>query len=221
MSNIMRKNPPPKYWERKELDDRRHPQHPVIKGFVASKIEEIQKVVNISETDKLLDVGAGNGFFSYYFDRMCQTIAVDASKKMISLNPIKDKYVMDAKNLNFSDNHFDFVFESNMLHHVDNIDQVVCEMKRVSKKYLIFIEPNRANPFAFMFGLLIPAERKSIKFSLNFMKNRLLINNIKIIAAFSHGMIAPNKTPKFMLPFLTCFDRMIPLGFYNILICEK
>lgn len=218
MDNIFQK----KYWERTDLDKRRRPQHPVIEAFATSRINAIKNRINLEPTQELLDVGAGNGYFSYYFEKIINTTAVDYSEKMINLNPIKNKMVMDAMSLKFPDNKFDVVFESCMLHHVENIDQIISEMKRVSKKYLIIIEPNRNNPLSFLFGLIKKEERKSLKFSLNYLKNKLKKNGIKIISAFSFGAIAPNKTPKIILPFIKKIDVKIPLvGLDNIIICEK
>ncbi len=37
---------------------------------------------------RLLDVGCGNGFFSYYFDQVCEVVGVDFSGKMLEKNPI-------------------------------------------------------------------------------------------------------------------------------------
>lgn len=211
-----------KYWERDELNKRRKPNHPIIKLFAESKIQEIIKYIDFDIQQKLLDVGAGNGFFSYYFDKICQVTAVDYSKKMIELNPVKNKMVMDANNLKFADNYFDIVFESCLLHHVENEDKIISEMKRVSKNYIIIIEPNRNNPFIFLFGLFKKEERKSIKFSLNYLIKKLSNHNLKITTAFSHGAIAPNKTPRIFIPFLKRMDKKIPLlGLDNIIICQK
>ncbi|MFA6254815.1 MAG: class I SAM-dependent methyltransferase [Patescibacteria group bacterium] len=211
-----------KYWERDELDKRRQPDHPIIKLFAESKIQEIRKYINFDNQQKLLDVGAGNGFFSYYFDKICQVTAVDYSEKMIELNPVKNKMVMDANNLKFADNYFDIVFESCLLHHVENEDKIISEMKRVSKKYLIFLEPNRSNPLIFLFGLIKKEERKSLNFSLKYLTKKIRNNNLKILLAISHGIIAPNKMPKFLAPVLNLFDKKIPLiGIDNLIICEK
>lgn len=211
-----------KYWEREGLDSRRKPDHPVIKALAESKIKEISEYINFNKQQKLLDVGAGNGFFSYYFDRICQVTAIDYSKKMIELNPVRNKLVMDANNLEFTDNYFDIVFESCLLHHVDNDNRIISEMKRVTKNYIVIIEPNRNNPLIFLFGLLKKEERKSIKFSLNYLIKKVSNQNLKIIAAFSHGAIAPNKTPKIFMPFLKKMDKKIPLlGLDNIIICRK
>ena len=45
--------------------------------------------------------------------------------------PVKE---YDGKNLPFPDNHFDFIFSSNVLEHIKNIDDLFVEFSRVLKK---------------------------------------------------------------------------------------
>lgn len=210
-----------KYWERDKLNKRRSPSHPCVKEYVVSKIDEIQKVISINKEDTLLDVGCGNGFFSYYFDKICDTTGIDYSEKMIELNPIKNKYIMDANNLKFKDNSFDIVFCHAFLHHLDIIDKAIEEMIRVSRKYVIILEPNRNNPLMFLFAALTKEERKALKFSLTYLKNKLNKNNLRIISAFSYGLIVPNKTPLFLLPLMKIFNFRQPFGMTNFIIAEK
>ena len=210
-----------KYWERDKLDKRRSPLHPCVEEYVVSKINEIQKVISINKKDTLLDVGCGNGFFSYYFDKMCNTTGIDYSEKMIELNPVKNKYVMDANNLKFKDNSFDIVFCHAFLHHLNTMDRVIEEMIRVSRKYVIILEPNRNNPLMFLFSALIREERRALKFSLTYLKNKLNRNDLRIISTFSYGFIVPNKTPKILLPFIRLFNFKQFFGMTNFIIAEK
>lgn len=210
------------YWERTQLTHRRNPAHPVIKSFALSKIRQIRKFVDLDETTRLLDVGAGNGFFSFYLDQICKVTATDLSETMISMNPVKKKMVMDAASLTFEDNSFDVVFACSLLHHVSEPADVIGEMKRVSSKTVILIEPNRTNPLVYLFCLCVREERAALKFSLSYVKELLLKSGLKVVKALSHGIIAPNKTPEFLLPIIRFFDVKIPfLGFDNIFICEK
>ena len=209
------------YWERKTLEKRRSPTHPVVKEYVIPKIEEIRKIVPINKETKLLDVGAGNGFFSYYFDGICDTTAIDYSEKMIKLNPIKQKFVMDANHLEFKDDSFDVVFCNNLLHHVEDIKNALNEMKRVSKKYIVIIEPNRNNPLIFLFSMAVKEERKALKFTLPYLEKLIAANGLKIKSSFSFGMITPNKTPKCLLSLLRLYSFKNRLGMFNIVIGEK
>jgi len=54
--------------------------------------------------------------------------------------------------LPFGDRSFDVVFEANLLHHVEDRTEVVREMARVSRRWVILIEPNRYNPLMLAFG---------------------------------------------------------------------
>jgi ubiquinone/menaquinone biosynthesis C-methylase UbiE len=209
------------YWERKELDKRREPTHDVVKAYVLPKIELIAQKIQINSNNTLLDVGCGNGYFTYYLSKICKVTGIDSSKKMLQLNPIFNTILMDANNLNFPDNSFDIVFCHALLHHVENIDRVVSEMKRVSKKYVIVIEPNRNNPLILLFSLLVREERKSMSFSINYLRNILVNNGLKIIDFFSYGVIVPNKLPYYFLPFAKLFDFKNPIGVVNIIISEK
>ena len=168
------------FWEGDDLNKRRKPSHPVIRAFVEPKITEIKKYIEVKENSDVLELGAGNGFFSFYLENMCNLTVTDYSKQMIELNPAKNKRVMNASNIEFEDNSFDIVFEANLLHHVIDIDRVISEMKRVSKKYIVFIEPNRNNPLMFLFGLLKKVERNSLKFSLRYMIQLVKNEGLKI-----------------------------------------
>ncbi|MFA6636983.1 MAG: class I SAM-dependent methyltransferase [Candidatus Omnitrophota bacterium] len=210
-----------RYWERKSLKKRRSPHHPVVREYVLSKIEQIKQHVDIGEKTRVLDVGAGNGFFSFYLDKICETHAVDYSETMLKMNPVKNKYLMDAEGLDFADNSFDMVFCHALLHHVRDMDKVLSEMRRVSDKHVVVIEPNRNNVPVFLFSSIVAQERKALKFSLKFLERECRRNGLKPLAMFSHGLIVPNKTPVSMLNFLKKFDNRMGFGVTNVLIMKK
>ena len=186
-----------------------------------SKIGEIQRYVPLKKNTRLLDVGCGNGFFSYYFGQICDTVGVDFSEKMLAKNPISQKLLMEANRLCFQDFAFDVVFCHALLHHVENMDEVLREMRRVSRKYVVVLEPNRNNPLMFLFSALVPEERQAMKFSLEYLKGKMAQNGLRVIAAFSHGTTVPNKTPPLLLPLVKLLDFNYPLGMTNILIAER
>lgn len=209
------------YWERKALAKRRPPEHPVIAEYVVPKIDKMRQWIGLTRQTRLLDVGCGNGFFTFYFDKICDVYGIDSSQKMLQMNPVGKTSLMSAESLQFEDNSFDVVFCHALLHHVENIDRVIQEMKRVSRKYIVILEPNRNNPFMFMFALLVKEERKTLKFSPAYLKNMVSKNGLRIIALFSYGMIVPNKTPIFLLPLLRLFNLKFPMGMTNFVIAEK
>jgi SAM-dependent methyltransferase len=209
------------YWERKQLDRRRPVTHPVIREYVLSKIEKLKKYIPFSASTGLLDVGCGNGFFSWYFDSLCRVTAVDFSEKMLKLNPVEAKFLMAAEKLGFKDNSFEVVFCHALLHHVEDIHRVIREMKRVSRKYVIILEPNRNNPLMFLFSSIVPEERKALRFSTAYLKKVCQRNGLRVIKAFSCGMIVPNKMPLFLLPLVKRLHFNQPWGMTNFIIAEK
>ncbi len=209
------------YWEKNKVLKRKSPDHPIVAECVLPKIEFIKRYVNITAETRLLDVGCGNGFFTYYFDKICDTSGVDYSEKMLQINPVKKTFLMDANNLKFENNSFDISFSHGFLHHVDNMDKVIQEMKRVSKKYVIILDANRNNPLLFLFSLIVKEERKALKFSLSYLRNVIKRNGLNIIDSFSLGMIVPNKMPLFLLPIAKKFNFKQPFGITNFIIAEK
>ena len=80
------------YWERRELERRRYPDHPVVAAHVLPKIDAIRNRIDITDETRLLDVGCGNGFFTYYFDKICDAWGVDYSERMLKINPVKNVF---------------------------------------------------------------------------------------------------------------------------------
>ena len=209
------------YWERTQLDKRRPPVHPVIYEYVVPRINLLRKFVKVDSLTTLLDVGCGNGFFTYYFDQICDACGVDYSEKLIAANPAKKTFVMDANNLEFTDNSFDIVFANALLHHVNNIDRVLQEMRRVSKKYVIILDANRNHPLLFLFCLLVKEERNALKFSLPYLRKKMSQNGLRVVNSFSYGILFPNKTPTFLAPLVRWTNFRQPFGITNFIICEK
>ena len=204
-----------------KIFSRRSYDHPVVKEFVTGKIELIEKYIDIDENTTVLDLGCGAGFFSAYFEEICKVKGIDSSIEMLKMNPVKDVFLMDALNLGFKNNTFDVVFCCAVLHHVEEDDKVLKEMNRVSKKYIIILEPNRNNPFMFLFNLIKKDERRALKFSLNYLRRKVKRSGLHIITSFSCGMLVPNRCPTFLLPIVKIFKFNQPLGMTNFIIAEK
>ncbi|MAF43236.1 MAG: hypothetical protein CMI54_03575 [Parcubacteria group bacterium] len=185
------------------------------------KIEFIQKNISLSRNTTLLDVGCGNGFFAYYFAKICQVTGLDFSKQIFQTRPDYKLVYGDAENLPFSDQSFDITFCSSLLHHLNNPKKVLYEMKRVSKKYVIISEPNRNNPLVFLFSLIKKEERGALKFNKNYLINLGKNLGLKNINYLVSGMIFPNRTPSVLLPLLKNFDSNWPFGGYITIIFKK
>ena len=105
----------------------------------------------------LLDLGCGAGENSVYFAKKgARCLATDYSSGMVDVavnlaakNSIKvEGKVMDAMALEFPDHTFDFVYASNLLHHLQNPRLTIREMHRVLKPggKACFWDPLKHNP---------------------------------------------------------------------------
>jgi len=209
------------FWESRQIIKRRHPSHPVVEAFVTPKIQFIQKNVPLTKDTTLLDVGCGNGFFTYYFAEICQVTGLDFSKQMLAINP-HDKLVQgNAENLPFTDESFDITFCSDLLHHLKDHKKALQEMKRVAKKYVVISEPNRNNPFIFFFSLIKKEERGALKFTKNYLINLGQSLGLKVVNCSVTGLVFPNKTPKMLLPILKNLEFQQPWGGIIAVIFKK
>jgi len=211
-----------KHWN--SIRKRRSPIHPVVKNFVLPKIKFIEGVTKINPGSKTLDVGCGNGFFTYYWARKYDTIGLDSSERMLALNPHKKLVKGNVEDLPFKDGSFDLVFCSNLLHHLANPLGALVEMARVSKKFICISEPNRNSPAIALLGIISREERKSLKFTPTYLFSLFQKAGIKIIEARNMGLITPNKTPKWLIRPLSSIEQITclkPLMAYTVIVAKK
>ncbi len=201
----------------------RQPDDYVVRSFVTPKIKFMGDKGCFRNKDiGILDVGSGNGTFSWYFNKYTdKVISLDYSEQLLESNSARLKVLADGYNLPFKDNQFDIVFEANLLHHLDRPHCAIEEMKRCSKEYVVLIEPNRYNPLMFLFSLAITAERGVLASSGKKWRGVIRHLGMEIIAQKITGMISQQNTPAFMVPFLRLFDFDFCLGEYVVLICRK
>ncbi|MCB4790690.1 MAG: class I SAM-dependent methyltransferase [Elusimicrobia bacterium] len=196
-----------KFWESSK-EKRRKPEHPVIR-YIYSKITYYLKGLNAGVNGtKILDVGCGNGFLTYYLEKCFSVVGLDYSKEMLRINPCKNLVLGDVTALPFEDKSFDIVVCSGLLHHLDetSIRKALKEMKRVSRNYVVCCEPNRYNPMVFLFSIVKKEERGTLKISKNYLLNQLCDGEYCLSDVFTVGLVPPNKTPVFILPFLKMLD---------------
>ncbi len=207
------------YWAGKK--ERRYPTHSAIRQFAIPKIKKIFEVTGLSSDARILDVGCGNGYFTYYFAKTNPTVGIDNSETMLQQNPNKDLVLGSAADLPFKDDSFDLVFCSNLLHHLEDPLNALQEMKRVSRKFVAVSEPNSLNPGMFLFEIIVEEERAALKFHLGHLKQLFGKSGLKLLYAKNMGSIVPNKTPAFLVPILKPLDVEHPLGFYSLCIGKK
>jgi len=211
-----------KYWETLEHKKKRSVNHPVVDFYSNQRIDYMKKYLNDFKSIKTaLDVGAGYGYSSYHLSKSINTLALDFSFMNLIVNPVKNKIQASALDLPFKSNSYDLVFGWSFLHHLDEPEKAVAEMARVSKKYLVLLEPNRNNPVQFAFGVLHPMEHGTLKFT----KQKLLgyLKNIKFkqISCEATGWLFNGVSPIFSLNIVKHLPFVHRLGLVNIMICEK
>jgi len=211
-----------KYWETLEHKKKRSVNHPVVDFYSNQRIDYMKKYLNDFKSIKTaLDVGAGYGYSSYHLSKSINTLALDFSFMNLIVNPVKNKIQASALDLPFKSNSYDLVFGWSFLHHLDEPEKAVAEMARVSKKYLVLLEPNRNNPVQFAFGILHPMEHGTLKFT----KQKLLgyLKNIKFkqISCEATGWLFNGVSPIFSLNIVKHLPFVHRLGLVNIMICEK
>jgi len=117
--------------------------------FTAKFKEKILELCEVTDGEKVLDVGCGNGSLIYAISQKAniEAFGIDISPKMI--DECKAKYkginfeLTNGKRLPFKDNSLDKVIICCSLHHLDNPLTFIAEAKRVLKQggMLIVGEP--------------------------------------------------------------------------------
>lgn len=216
------------YWENKKVLKRRHPSHPAVQAFAGPKVDLIVEhignhmPVDHNRNTTLLDVGSGNGYVSYYLDRHFDVTCLDFSHNMLKLCPLDKNILASATHLPLKDESFDIVFCSNLLHHLKNPLEVLMEMSRVSSRYLIIVEPNRANPLMFAFSFVSIADKGLRKFSAKYLGSLCdKLTEYKMVFAATTGFVLPNITPTFLLPLMKKLESCLCPKLFHLLILEK
>lgn len=128
--------------------------------------------VNTRNAGKVLEVGVGTGMALPFYDPKMNVTGIDFSDHMLEkarskvrekeLSHVKSLRQMDARDLDFPDNHFDTVAAMHIVSVVPEPERVVAEMARVCKPggHIVI-----TNHFARDKGFLAAVERLSAPFS--------------------------------------------------------
>lgn len=93
--------------------------------------------VNVQEDTKVLDVGCGTGNYTSLLQRVtnAQVYGVDASQGMIDKAREKSEnvqyFVADVLRLPFCSDFFAFIYMTDVIHHIPDIQIMFCELNRV------------------------------------------------------------------------------------------
>lgn len=205
------------YWESQKK--RRHPSDPIVAAFVRPILSFWFGHVQVA--DSILDVGCGNGYFTYYLEQVGRTIGIDYAAAMLSLNPVTALVHGSAFALPFPEASFDLVLCSNLLHHLPDPVKAISEMKRTSRKYVALSEPNRNNPAMLALGLAKAEERASLKFNSSYLRSLAEQAGLRVIDCQTIGFVTPNRMPRTIVRILARINEPHPLAAYAVLIAER
>ncbi len=132
-----------------------YPISKVARAFqIECMIEFLSKEYDFSSASRVIEVGCGHGANSEYFSRIYQSfLGVDYSDELIKIANIrygskKANFVVD--NIKEIEKHgkFDIVLGIGILHHVDNLSEVLEKLKEIGheRTLYLFYEPQRGNP---------------------------------------------------------------------------
>ena len=84
----------------------------------------------------MLDIGAGSGAYDGLFEECSEKVNLDPSEELLKLNksPKIRNIAGKAEKMPFEDDSFDIIVSLSALHHVQDIDRAVSEIKRAAKK---------------------------------------------------------------------------------------
>ncbi len=134
-------------------------------------------IVRLFSNKNLLDLGCGFALDSVEFAKFAKTvIAADAIsyKSWLSIKSKKIKFIKTySEKLPFKTNQFNAVYMKDLLHHVDNVDKTLEEVRRVSAKgaTVVILEGNRYNP---LFYFLVTKLKNHQHFTQNEFKQKIL-----------------------------------------------
>ena len=196
-------------------------ESPAGRKRAARRAQLLINVGKITSNTFALEIGCGTGLFTRKISEStkCKIIAIDISEDLLKI--AKDKIATvdfrtgDAMNLDFTDNMFDVVFGSSVLHHLD-MEKTYNEMFRVLKPggRIVFAEPNMLNPQIFIQKNIpiikkylgdSPDETAIIRWK---TKNQLENIGYKKVNIFPYDFLHPS-VPSFLTSFVQDVGKVI------------
>jgi len=129
--------------------DKEGTKNPIAKAIYNNYKLSLSRLIQNQEINSILEIGCGGGEILEHIHSLenleLNLVGVDIDKNIIHQAKNKYSYIdfrcEDGYNLSFSDNNFDLVLVLEVLEHVKDVQLIINEAKRVSKKYLIFSVP--------------------------------------------------------------------------------
>lgn len=112
-----------------------------ITSFGGYKKENKLILKEVGEQDKVVDIGSGPGSITKHIAKISKlTVALDKSKGALKKARKNEKVNVvraDAHKIPFKSNTFDVAVSSASMHHFKDVEQVISEICRISKKVVI------------------------------------------------------------------------------------
>lgn len=128
------------------------PRNPLRRLLINNFLSRIGETLGEFAWQSVLDVGCGEGFVDYYLllgypERAITGVDPDPAALAVArhINPSLDYQSADGRRLPFADHSFDSALCLEVLEHLSDYDQVIAEVKRVSRGPCLFSVP--AFPF--------------------------------------------------------------------------
>jgi 2-polyprenyl-3-methyl-5-hydroxy-6-metoxy-1,4-benzoquinol methylase len=177
---------------------------PSVKRFFIDPVSQL-----IGANDRVLDLGCGPGSFMVTIAPYCNSIVgtdvvdsfIDQAQDTISAMGISNAsavYTPDGK-LPFSDGEFDVLMAVDVIHHLENIEEVLLEAFRVLKpggRFIVF-EPNKLNPLLATMHLIDPNEHGLLRLGTPGIYRRLLSGYGTIEGVEFSGLVIGPDSPVF------------------------
>jgi ubiquinone/menaquinone biosynthesis C-methylase UbiE len=176
-----------------------------VRFFAEQRINYLRSRLNFSGIRSAFELGAGDGFATASMLALVPEIFVsDISLLMLTHNPASPGFKVQAagERLPVVSDAVDLVFCWEVLHHVADVQATLIEAARVSRKYVVFFEPNRNHPAQWLFSLVKRSERGGLKFTKQYCRRMCEVCGLKILSMEVVGCIFPNMTPAWLFPLV-------------------
>ena len=120
--------------------------NPVSMAIVNSMDESILKIARKLSPKNILEVGCGSGRMMKKLQKLAPYTGIDNTPSGIELSKSGNVYLMEADKTHFENNEFDLVYSERLLEHYPDFSPFVKEMARISKKWILLLQPNYHSP---------------------------------------------------------------------------
>ena len=205
------------HWQKRR--SYRPPDTPAARAFATPKLDWLCEKLAIDHSSSVLDVGAGNGMFTYWWaQRVREVVGIELSTNMIEQSPVREYLRQgNALELPFEDNSFDVAFAGNLLHHLVRPEKALLEMARVSRGRIALCEGNRNHLPMAAFGVSSRVCRGLLSYSERTLESLVRTTGIDVVEVTCQGYVYENRSPTFTLPASRALEGRLSGGAYLLL----